>query len=114
MSEPPFNPMTPDAMFGIALGVGASFVAAMRQEIRGWGVLVSNIGAAIVTSVSMPIALDHGLGWSNWLGAVCVISGICSGGVFLFFIKLSDAIANRGGEAGDSLFARFFPKKDPK
>lgn len=114
MTEPPFNPMTPDAMFGIALGVGASFVSAMRQEIRGWGVLVSNIGAAIVTSVSMPIAIDHGLLWSNWLGAVCVISGICSGGVFLFFIKLSDAIANRGGEAGDSLFARFFPKKDPK
>lgn len=113
MNEP-FNPFSPDAMFGVALGVGASFVAAMKQNVRGFGVLISNIGAAIVTSVALPIAQSYGLGWSNWLGAVCVISGICSGGVFLFFMKLSESIANRGGEAGDSLFARFFPKKDPK
>jgi hypothetical protein len=101
-------------MFGIALGVGASFVAAMKQEVRGWGILVSNIGAAIITTVTIPIAQSYGATWSNWLSAACVVSGICSGGVFLFFIKVSDAVAKRGGEAGDSLFARFFPKKDSK
>lgn len=97
---------TPDALTAITLGVGGSFVTAFQEKVRGWGVLVSNIGAAMVTAAVLPIALKQGYTWSDWLALICVVTGATSSGVFALIFMIQRRVLAQGDAIADGLIAR--------
>jgi len=113
--------ISPDAMVGVTLAVGASMVAIIRAQAGRWEMISSNIAAAISAAVVQPIAVDHGLRWSNYLGVVIVVTGVSASGAFLLIGKIINRVASRGDEAGDavvsgllSFIKRFLPKTEGK
>lgn len=100
--------LTPDTASGIALGVAASMVTALQENVKGWHMLISNAAAALVTGVAMPIAIKHGFTWGDWLGIICLGCGVTAGGMFMFLRAVRDRFISRAAEAGDGLFTRTF------
>ena len=98
--------LTPDGITGIALGVGGSLVTAFQEKVRGWGVLVSNVGAAMVTAVVLPVAIKQGYGWGDWLGAICVVTGATSSGFFALILMIQRRILAQGDAVADGVIAR--------
>lgn len=98
--------LTPDGLTALALGIGGSFVTAFQEKVRGWGVLVSNIGAAMVTAAVLPIAVKQGYTWNDWLAATCVLTGATSSGVFALIFMIQRRVLAQGDAIADGLIAR--------
>lgn len=114
MSEPPAGLsqfLTPDNITGIAVGTGASLVAAMQRQVRGWTVLLSNATGALLTAAVIPIAQTRGYGWGDWLLLICVLTGIFSGAFFLLVARVADRVLSRSDELADRVIDKFSEKK---
>lgn len=106
--------LTPDGITGIALGVGGSLVTAFQEKVRGWGVLVSNIGAAMVTAAVLPIAIKQGYTWNDWLAGICVLTGATSSGAFALIFMIQRRVLAQGDTIADGLIARVLALLDIK
>ncbi len=93
---------TTDNLTAIGLATVSSLVAALQSNVRGWGVLVNNIAAATLMAVVLPIAQTKGYGWGDWLGGICVLTGIFAGVFFLIVSRAASRVLARTDEVADS------------
>ena len=114
MAEPGMGHLfTTDNLTAIGLATVSSLVAAMQSNVRGWGVLVNNVAAATLMAVVLPIAQNKGYGWGDYLGLVCVITGVFSGVFFLIVAKVAQRILMRTNEISDGWIDKFIKPKGP-
>ena len=109
MATPDF--FTTDNLTAIGLATVSSLVAALQSNVRGWGVLVNNVAAATLMAVVLPIAQTKGYTWGDYLGFICVITGVFSGVFFLMVTRAAQRLLSRTDEVTDSWINKF-KKKD--
>lgn len=105
--------LTPDNITGILIGTGASLVAALQARVKGWGILVSNAAAALLTAAVIPVAQSRGYTYGDWLLLICVLSGIFSGTAFLLVARVANRLLERSNEVADKVIDRFGKSEKP-
>jgi predicted benzoate:H+ symporter BenE len=114
----PLHLISPDGATGMGLGVVSSLVAGILDKTGGWTILVTAIGAALLTGIVMPVAIGRGYTWNDWLGIICILTGLFAGALFAFANSIKRRWLSRGDEAADGLWdvtlGRFIPKKGAK
>lgn len=117
MSEDPLNIFSPDGVTAMTLGAVSSLAAGLLDGMGGAKLFAATIGAALLSAVAVPIAIERGYSWHDWLGVVCILCGLFAGVLFgLANVVKHRWIEKRGDEVADGLWTmtlgRFFKKKD--
>lgn len=112
----PLHLLGPDGVTAVGIGVSSSMVAGLLERVPGWTLFVTSVGAALLTGVVLPVAINRGYGWGDWLGAVCVLCGLFAGLLFGLANMIKRRWLSRGDEMADGFWTltigRFFVKKD--
>ncbi len=117
MADPgdPLNLISPDGATAVGLAVVSSLVASVLDKMGGWTIFVTSIGAAVLTGVVLPVAIARGYTWHDWLGIICILTGLFAGVLFALFNIMKRRWLSRGDEAADGLWritlGRILPKK---
>jgi hypothetical protein len=106
---PPIGLFSPDWIAAVTIGVASSFVAGLQANVKGWGLMTTAVAAAVVTSVTVPIAQGRGYTWGDWLGVVAIMSGVLAGVVFLLIALLGQRALARGNRIADRVLDRVIP-----
>ncbi len=112
----PLNLLSPDGITAVGIGVTSSMVAGLLENVPGWTLFATSVGAALLTGVMLPVAIAKGYTWGDWLGVACVLCGLFAGLFFALANLLKRRWLARGDEAADGLWSitigKILPRKD--
>lgn len=117
MSDDPLHLFSPDGVTAMTLGAVSSLVAGLLDGVGGMRLFATTIGSAALTGAVLPVAIERGYHWSDWLGLICIMCGLFAGLLFaLANIVKRRWIEKRGDEVADGLWdmtlGKVFKKKD--
>lgn len=106
MADDPLHLFSPDGATAVTLGAISSLVAGLMDGVGGARLFAATIGGALVAAVTVPVALDRGYSWQNWVGVVAILSGVFAGVLFgLANIVKRQWLTKHGDEVADGLWA---------
>lgn len=116
MADDPLHLFSPDGATAITLASLSSLVAGLLDGMSGIKLFATTIGAAVLSAVVVPVALQRGYSWADWIGPICVLCGLFAGILFgLANIVKRQWLTKHGDEVADGLWSmtvgRFFKKR---
>lgn len=116
MQDDPLHIFSPDGATAVTLGAISSLVSGLMDGVGGVRLFAATIGGALIAAVTVPVALDRGYSWQNWVGVIAVLSGLFAGVLFgLANLVKRQWLTKHGDEVADGLWSltvgRFFKAK---
>lgn len=98
--------LTPDGLTGIAVAVLSSFVVIIQQSVKGWAVIAAALAAAVLTAVVVPIAVNNGYTWGDYLGLIVLMCGALAATIFLIIAIIGRRALERAPKFADGVLDR--------